>query len=222
MLPDGNERPAIACDRVAHHVGRTSITERPMDAPWTRSRSRTSALCLAISPTPSTSLRASTSVPGGVRRVNSLMSTAGCPCWTSARALRRCMERHPQRLSAPARARMPREPLALCFHGVDELRLLRCARGKARVKRARVAEAAAVHLGHLGVVARVEGSEPPAPARGLRVILVAALARRQDRPDGMELPVLAEQVPVAQRSGVEVPDAHGQTVVRLSALAFGG
>jgi hypothetical protein len=41
---------------------------RPMDAPWTRSRSRTSALCLAISPTPSTSLRASTSVPGGVRR----------------------------------------------------------------------------------------------------------------------------------------------------------
>ena len=117
---------------------------------------------------------------------------------------------------------MPREPLALCFHGVDELRLLRCARGKARVKRARVAEAAAVHLGHLGVVARVEGSQPPAPARGLRVISVAALARRQDRPDGMELPVLAEQMPVAQRSGVEVPDAHGQTVVRLSALAFGG
>ena len=36
VLPDGHERPAIACDRVAHHVGRTSITEqtngRTMDA----------------------------------------------------------------------------------------------------------------------------------------------------------------------------------------------
>jgi hypothetical protein len=31
---------------------------RPMDAPWTRSRSRTGALCPAISPPPSTSLRA--------------------------------------------------------------------------------------------------------------------------------------------------------------------
>jgi hypothetical protein len=117
---------------------------------------------------------------------------------------------------------MPREPLALCFHGVDELRLLRHARGKARVERARVAEAATAHLGDLGVVAHVEGSEPAAPAHGLRVIAVAPLARRQDRPDGMELSVLAEQVPVAQRSGVEVPDAHGETVVRLSALAFGG
>jgi hypothetical protein len=81
-----------------------------------------------------------------------------------------------------------------------------------------VAEAATAHLGDLGVVARVEGSEPAAPAHGLRVIAVAALARRQDRPDGMELAVLAEQVPVAQRSGVEVPDTHGRTVVR-SALS---
>jgi len=36
LLPDGHERPAIACDRVAHPVGRTSITEqtngRTMDA----------------------------------------------------------------------------------------------------------------------------------------------------------------------------------------------
>jgi hypothetical protein len=36
----------------------------------------------------------------------------------------------------------------------------------------------------------------------------------------MELPVLAEQVPVAQRSGVEVPDAHGEgEMVVSSALS---
>jgi hypothetical protein len=108
---------------------------------------------------------------------------------------------------------MHREPLALRSYGVDELRLLRQACGEARVERAGVAEAATVHLGHLGLVARVEGSEPPLPAHGLRVISVAALAGRQDRPDGMELAVLAEQVPVAQRSGVEVPDTHGRTEV---------
>jgi hypothetical protein len=57
-------------------------------------------------------------------------------------------------------------------------------------------------------VADVERGEPVAPAQRLGVVSVATLARVHDRPDRVELPVLAQQVPVAQQSGLEIPDAH--------------
>ena len=110
---------------------------------------------------------------------------------------------------------MAREALALHLHGIHELGLPRRARGVASIERTCVPEAATAQLCDLRVVSCVEGGEPPAPAHRLRVIAIAPLARGQDRPDGMELAVLAEQVPVAQRSGVEIPDAHGAMVARV-------
>jgi len=159
-----------------------------MDAPWTRSRRRTGVLV----PGDLTAAEHVITSDFGVSVVGVLrgrFTASTSLAWPVAVLLRWPAGSH---LSTPAGARVLREALALCFHGVDELRLLRHARGKARVERARVAEAATAHLGDLGVVAHVEGSEPPAPAHGLRVIAVARLARRQDRPHGMELSVLAE------------------------------
>ena len=71
-----------------------------------------------------------------------------------------------------------------------------------------MAKAATAHLGDLAVVPCVERSQPASPAHRLGVIAVPALARREDGLDRVQLPVLAEEVSVAQRSGVEVPYAH--------------
>jgi hypothetical protein len=222
LLADGHERPAIACDRVAHHAGRTSITEqtngRTMDAqPKQDQRLVPSHLTDAehvITSLYECPWRSSegqfADEDGGGPVLDFCSCAAPLRGTTPTTPISPGMRTHASRA---ARAVLPRSRRASSA-------ALRPSQGEGQAgSRVGSRGGASRPLGRRG--AR-RGSQPPAPARGLRVISVAARARRQDRPDGMELPMLAEQVPVAQRSGVEVPDAHGETVVRLSALAFGG
>jgi hypothetical protein len=71
-----------------------------------------------------------------------------------------------------------------------------------------VVEATNAHLFYLLIVARVKRGEPAPPADCLGMIGVASFACRKDRPDRVQLSVLAEQMLVAQFSGIEIPDAH--------------
>ncbi len=74
-----------------------------------------------------------------------------------------------------------------------------------------MAEPSPTHLLDLLVMARVERSQAAAPTQRLRVVRITALSRRHYRPNGVQLSVLTEQVPVAQDSGIEIPDTHPRT-----------
>jgi hypothetical protein len=114
-----------------------------------------------------------------------------------------------------AAALAAREALALRLHGIDQLGLVGRSSGESGIERAGMAEAAPGHLGDLCIVAGVERDETAAPAQRLGVVGVALLARCQNRPDRVEFAVLAQQVPVAQVSGFEIPDAHRRGLVAL-------
>lgn len=75
-------------------------------------------------------------------------------------------------------------------------------------------EATIAHRADLLLVASVKRSESAPPAGGLRVAEVATFARREDRPDRVQLSVLAEQMPVTKFSGIKVPDAHFPNLAR--------
>ena len=72
------------------------------------------------------------------------------------------------------------EPPALNREGVDGVGPLGFACRELGLQGAAVSEAPATHLFDLGLVSCVEGGEPAAPAVGLRVVRVAALAIRED------------------------------------------
>jgi hypothetical protein len=118
-----------------------------------------------------------------------------------------------------AAALAAREALALRLHGIDQLGLPGRSGGESGIERAGMAEATTGHLGDLCVVAGVERGETAAPAQCLGVVNVAFLAFCQDRPDRVELAVLAQQMPVAQAGGFEIPDAHSSRGRWRAALA---
>ena len=119
-----------------------------------------------------------------------------------------------------AAALAAREPLALYLHGIDQLGLPARSGGESGIERTGVAEAATGHFGNLGVVAGIERGEAAAPAQCLGMVRVALLPLRQDRPDRVELAVLAQQMPIAQASGLQIPDAHRSMVALEGAVAL--
>ena len=76
--------------------------------------------------------------------------------------------------------------------GIDGVRLSGFAGREVGLQGAVVGEAPATHLLDLGLVSCVESGEVATPAIGLGVVRVPALAIREDRPNRVQLTVLAE------------------------------
>src|SRR5262245_7206971 len=107
-------------------------------------------------------------------------------------------------------ALLARQPGALVLERVDERGLPPLAGGQAPVERAGVAEPASAQLRDLVLAAGVERRQPAAPADRLGMVGVPGPAVGQDRPDRVQLAVLTEQVPVAERADVDVPDPQSR------------
>lgn len=64
------------------------------------------------------------------------------------------------------------------------------------------------HLGGKALVPEVERPELSFPAQGLRMSRVAELAFGQDRPNGVKLAVLAQQMLPAKHARRQIPYPH--------------
>jgi len=109
----------------------------------------------------------------------------------------------------PTPAPLLPEKAALLFGGVDVLGLDGGAGGEGGGEGAAVPVATALHLGDELVVPQEEGFALAAPAARLRVVGEPRLPLRQDRPERVQLTVLAEKMLAAEALGREIPNAHG-------------
>ena len=94
---------------------------------------------------------------------------------------------------------------------IEELILPSGADGKHAVEGGVVPVSSPGHLGDLGLVAKIERPKPSPPALRLGVGRVAPLAERYDVPDGVELPVLTQQVAPTQLTNRHVPYPHEES-----------
>jgi len=84
------------------------------------------------------------------------------------------------------------EPSALNREGIDGVRLSGFACRELGLQGTVVGEAPAMHLLDLGLVSCVESREAAAPAVGLGMVRIPAPPIRDDRPNRVQLTVLAE------------------------------
>ena len=68
--------------------------------------------------------------------------------------------------------------------------------------------APAQHLYDLQAVPGEQSFEPALPAQGLGMAGIAFLVLGDDVPDGMQFPMLAQEVVPAEQARMDVPDAH--------------
>ena len=111
----------------------------------------------------------------------------------------------------PAAAAFAPQELSLPPRMVHEAVLTVPSRGEASEQGAVMPIAPAQHLRDLQFMPREQGLETAPPAQGLGMTGVALLALSDDGPDGMELPMLAQEMAAAEELRRDVPDSHNPT-----------